>query len=121
MCQPHWQKLRAEIAERGLDHLVGKGGEMAVAQLADQLEKGKATPTNFDPLMAAHNMILSNALDTAGLQIMFDPPDGERCPLCFLVAVAAEHGFDPAVFEKWPARAADGALDAARTLGLVAA
>lgn len=67
-CQEHWSQLREKIAERGLNHLVAKDGEMAMAQIADQLERAgddeTVTPVNFDPLMSAWSAIGTNTMDT---------------------------------------------------------
>lgn len=89
-CQPHWDALRGEIERRGLSRLVAKGGTAAAERMAREIE-GTAGPDDFDPLMAAHNLILNNAMDVckrAGaspLVLMMPNEDGsDRCPLCFL-------------------------------------
>jgi hypothetical protein len=84
MCMPHWTALRAAIDARGLAALVADNGEKAAANVASELADGQ-TIDNFDPLMGAHNAILSNALDAAGAVILFAAPDGsDVCPLCYL-------------------------------------
>jgi hypothetical protein len=84
MCADHWQKLRTAIADLGMDGLVAKSGPEAVSRLVTEAESG-ATKTTFDPLMDAHNAILSNALDLVGIAIMAPNEDGtDRCPLCFI-------------------------------------
>src|SRR5579859_4119178 len=81
-CDPHWKKLRAAFKERGLDKYVAKDG----AQAALDLIEGKP-----DPLMAAHNAILSNVMDRVGLEVMMPNEDGtERCPLCYIQKLARE-------------------------------
>jgi hypothetical protein len=81
-CQPHWDKLKAAIEARGLMSRVASSGEQAAAQLA----AGKP-----DPLMAAHNAIVGNALGKVGLELMMPNEDGtERCPICFLVKLSLE-------------------------------
>jgi hypothetical protein len=83
-CADHWASLRAAIDERGLDHLISDGGPELMRRTVDQL-KGDDSLNSFDPLMAAHNMILSNVINAAGLVIFTPNPDGsERCPLCYL-------------------------------------
>lgn len=105
-CQPHWDKLRTTIADRGLGDLIATDGETAVAQLTDALERREATPVNFDPLMNAHWAITANAMDlisktgNSPLYLMLpddvaeDPVAGygeqyegrtwPRCPLCYI-------------------------------------
>jgi hypothetical protein len=80
MCQSHWDKLRDALKVRGLYGMVAQDGAQAARDLAD----GRP-----DPLMAAHNAIVGNALDTAGLAVMTPNDDGsERCPLCYLKALS---------------------------------
>ena len=69
--------------------------------------KGTAGPEDFDPLMAAHNMILGNALEAGGLIAMQPNDDGTgRCPVCYLNV------------PEWISFAADGACRHAAALGL---
>lgn len=112
ICQPHWDKLRDALKLRGLDDMVAKDGAQAAHDLAD----GRP-----DPLMSAHNAIVSNALGVVGLAVMEPNDDGtERCPLCYLQQLSlrgCECG-DPACtfearvarFEGWIDRAADDEL-----------
>jgi hypothetical protein len=110
-CQSHWDKLKSAIEARGLMSKVATSGEQAAAQIA----AGKP-----DPLMAAHNAIVSNALGKVGLELMMPNDDGsDRCPICYLVKLSlaaprCECG-DPACtsqsradnFERWIEHAAD--------------
>lgn len=113
-CQPHWEKLRRAIDERGLAHLIAKGGEQAARNMAAELRQG-ASIQSFDPLMAAHNAIWMRAMDVAGLAVMAPNENGtERCPICFLnQAHAAECQGPPCglprdtAFDHWIDRAAD--------------
>jgi hypothetical protein len=102
-CQDHWDRLRAAIADRGLDGLVARGGAAAAANVVSEIKEG-SNPENFDPLMGAHWAIASNAMEfikRAGgnpLYLMFDgledPVTGyaaeyegrtwPRCPLCYI-------------------------------------
>jgi hypothetical protein len=115
MCQSHWDKLREALKVRGLYGMVAKDG----AQASRDLAEGRP-----DPLMAAHNAIVGNALNTAGLAIMAANDDGsERCPICFLMAAAAgcqcgapactpeARAAQSARFEAWIERAADDELE----------
>lgn len=114
MCIDHWAKLRAALAERKLDKLIAADGMQAAADLV----AGRP-----DPLMAAHNAILSNAVDKVGLAIMMQNDDGsERCPICYLKALSLASPQctcgDPACtpesiadgFERWIEIAADEQL-----------
>lgn len=107
-CSDHWDRLRGAIKDRGLGHLIAPDGETAVAQLADELERGEHTATNYDPLMDAFWSINGNVARTveqAGGNPLYlfgggppddptpedavDLPGGEgrtwsRCPLCYL-------------------------------------
>ena len=120
MCTNHWAALRAAIDKRGLSGLVPQDGKEAVRRMADQMQSGTPSRGNFDPLMGAHNSILSNAVALVGLEIMQTNADGsDRCPLCFLNENTrldrAEHG--PAPFDAWIDRAADDMDRAAVQLG----
>lgn len=75
-CQPHWDALRTAIESRGLGHLIAANGRDAAARLVAEL-KGNAEVDDFDPLMSAHNMIVSHAA-IGGPYIMF----GDYCPVC---------------------------------------
>ena len=113
MCNAHWDKLRDAIRVRGLDGLIAKDGAQAAADLAD----GRP-----DPLMAAHNAIVGNALGVVGLAAMAHNDDGtERCPLCYPVELSLQTRCEcgdsactpesrAARFEGWIDRAADEQL-----------
>lgn len=66
-CQPHWDKLKAAIAERGLSHLIAKSGQEAMAREIRALENKQEGPRDYDPLMSAHWQIAENALRCGGL------------------------------------------------------
>lgn len=118
-CQPHWEELREKIRERGLYGLVATSGEQAVAQLVDGVENG-TKKTNFDPLMAAHNQLVSNAIGVVGLALMMLNEDGsERCPVCYLIANCQCGKAGDCPFTTWTTKAADGARAYAIELGLV--
>lgn len=68
ICQAHWDALKKEISDLGLERFVSKTGAEAVQGLVDG---------SFDPLMGAHNAIVSNALDNFGLEALED-----GCPIC---------------------------------------
>lgn len=76
-CQPHWDALRAAIDTRGLGHLVSANGRDVHARMVAELE-GRAEADDFDPLMAAHNMIVSHVMKGGGLYLL----TGDYCPVC---------------------------------------
>lgn len=119
-CADHWSQLRAAVDARGLTPFVAHGGEEAARRLVE----GGEGRSSFDPLMGAHNAILSNALRTAGLDLMQAGADSaDLCPLCYLLAECrCEHrGTPQCPFATWVDRAADDALARAKQLGLVGA
>lgn len=116
-CTPHWDKLKEKIKERGMWSLVSQGGEQAHAKIVSEVEEG-SKKENFDPLMAAHNMIVSNALTCAGIEVLAQ----EGCPLCYLQNNCPCGQPDcKEKFESWLDRAADGAREGAVKLGLLPA
>lgn len=83
MCKEHWKQLREKIEASPYGYMIANSG----AEVADRMVSGK--PVDFEPLMAAHNMILSNALRVGGLGLMGHKPDGSHyCPICELKADA---------------------------------
>lgn len=123
-CGRHWEALREAIRGRGLYDMVAKSGEDVVARMTKELGDGETTKTSFDPLMGAHNAIVSNVMNVVGLAVMVQNDDGsDRCPLCF---IQSEHdanckqvGCEP--YDKWIDRAADDMRAKAVDLGLMAA
>lgn len=114
MCMPHWERLRTAIQERGIWHLVSRNGEEAKQRLEKSLESGKIE--SFDPLISAHNMIVSNAVRSGGMYLMGEKPDGsEYCPLCELDLHLTEMGEGS---EEWIEAASDGVLALCREKGL---
>jgi hypothetical protein len=105
-CQPHWDDLKAKIEAAGLGTFVAKSGEKVV----DKMLGG-----DFEPLMGAHNAILSNAMSAAGLNVMMQNEDGsDRCPLCYLIDNCPCGRGDGCPFRAWPQRAVDEQLAFAR-------
>jgi hypothetical protein len=123
-CQDHWDRLRKAIDERGLTDLVAPDGKVAMAQLADQLERAQRgeektlTPVNYDPLMAAHWAIVNNVAETArkfgGPGAALYAMAGDCCPLCYAneqhQAVCNEEGCT-FTYDDWIDRAADDELE----------
>lgn len=89
-CDRHWDTLREGIKGVRLDHLVMNDRETAALQLKNTVDTGGYTRANFDPLMAAHWMIVNNIarlVHGAGGNLLVlmtpDPPCG-GCPLCYI-------------------------------------
>lgn len=113
MCKTHWEKLRSALETRGLGAFIAKTDEELKAKFDKE-------PPDFEALLGAHNAILSNALNAAGMELMQKEPDGsERCPLCFLKTCPCGDPACAARYESWIDHAADDALVEAKRLGLV--
>lgn len=110
ICKEHWEKLRAALATRGLDHLGAKSGEQAVADMNADLEGDERA---YDPLMGCNWMITSRALSIGGLYLLGTKEDGSQyCPVCEAVAGGVEE-------KDWIDGPADAALAHCREAGLV--
>lgn len=99
-CSQHWDSLRAAVAERGLAHLIAADGSAAARRMADEVESGKQSLANFDPLMSAHWAIVGNVTKQIGPSVLYLMQDGvpedpveypgyedrtwPRCPLCYI-------------------------------------
>lgn len=112
MCAECWGQLRSAIEARGLTQFVAKSGEEAFARLVSG-----DTRAGFDPLMGAHNALVSNLLSAGGLGVMAQG----GCPLCFMVAACGCGEGDACAYRTWIDRAADDQREAARALGLMGA
>jgi hypothetical protein len=97
-CAEHWTKLRAAIDDVGLTALIPEGGEAAMKSMVSELDG--STVDNFDPLMRAHNMIFSRAMEEIKtkytqnpLMLMADDHEHPEwaCPICALNWCHAEH------------------------------
>lgn len=117
-CQPHWDKLREAIADRGMEHLIPQSGVTAAMQLVDALEReGEATPVNYDPLMGAWSALLGNLSNIIPTLIFM-----EGCPMCIVIDSGKHHGVPQEHLdgiENWIYRAADDQLGIATELGLM--
>lgn len=80
MCQIHWDALKQAITDKGMFHLVSKDGHELLDRMKKELNEEFA---QFDPLMSAHNSIVSAAIAAGGIGIMGRDENGnEYCPLC---------------------------------------
>lgn len=133
-CQKHWDALRLAITSRGLGDLIATSGEEIAKHMTADLNGANPTQKNFEPLMAAHNKILENALD--GVQqfgadpmlILAGHPEHPECecPICCLNFLSDEHDrtcTNPEckkpkglTFDDWIDKAADGVAAFARSL-----
>ena len=123
-CGRHWEALREAIRARGLFGLVATSGEQVVAMMTKELGDGESTKATFDPLMGAHNAIVSNVMGVVGIAVMMQNEDGsDRCPLCFIQSEHDAHckltRCEP--YDTWINRAADDMRAKAVDLGLLAA
>jgi hypothetical protein len=81
-CQPHWDRLRAEIEANGLAHMV-LTGEVVFQQTVDAIEGKGQENAAFDPLMAMHNKIVEKFVEPLGADGLYIFT-GDYCPLCEL-------------------------------------
>jgi hypothetical protein len=107
ICAGHWTQLRTAIDTRGLTNLVAESGEQATRNLASELDHG-STIDNFDPLMAAHNAIMGNAMSAVQPGLLMTMMQGDNCPICWLKA----NDPTPYDYDQWIDLAADDALTA---------
>jgi hypothetical protein len=106
-CQPHWDELRQQVKSHGVWDLVATSGEEVVSQVVDELKGVPTTLERYDPLMAAHNMIVSRAIECGGLYLL----TGDYCPLCELTKNSSVE-----VARSWICGASKAAADYATTL-----
>lgn len=108
-CDNHWSALRAAIDKRGLSDLVASSGQEVSLRMRGD---------GFDPLMGAHNLIVTNLIRVAGIGLM----SIEGCPICEGNAAHDEGCSDPNCrpnwYDAWIDNAADDALTEARRRGL---
>lgn len=113
ICQPHWDKLRQAINDRGLSGLIAGSGEKATESLVRQLE-GSEDLSDYDPLMACNWAFHTEALRLGGLYLMGTDENGNQyCPLC-------EADFHGGHAQEWIDGCADAQLEFAREKGLIA-
>lgn len=80
MCQPHWDRLKEEIAKVGLWPFVASSGSDLVERLKKELGDQLTIP---DPLNSCNFRIWSAALERAPYLIFRNSEIGENdCPLC---------------------------------------
>lgn len=98
-CARHWESLRAAVDASGMGALVAESGDQAVSNLTRELQDGPTIDT-FDPLMTAHNAIMSGAMaiikdryQQNPLMLMADDTEYPEwaCPVCALNWCHVEH------------------------------
>lgn len=99
-CKSHWDRLRKEITDAGMFHLVSKSGIQAAVRLVKDI---KGQPTVPDPLMEAHNMISSRSIECMGIGMMNKPPDEREhyCPCCEADRLLPNHPNGMVCSEQW--------------------
>lgn len=105
-CMPHWETLKTAIKDRGLYALVADNGEGAMSNIASELTDGPSID-NFEPLMGAHNAIISNLMKIDPGVFFID-----GCPLCYANKMHSEgctviECEGTAYYDKWIDNAAD--------------
>lgn len=110
ICQEHWEKLRAAVKNKGLEHLVHKTGESAFESVVENLQGSGDEKKNFDPLMGANFAIWGQYVNDVGLAAFSNP---DICPLCEV------EKSKPGLAENWIDGSTEDQLNQARKLGLV--
>ena len=98
-CPEHWNALRDEVDRAGLSALIPDDGEAAMRAMVREMNEGSSVDS-FDPLMIAHNLIWSRAMEDIKtryqqnpLMLMADADEHPEwaCPVCALIWCHAEH------------------------------
>jgi hypothetical protein len=112
ICQQHWDRLRLEIDNRGLTHLIAGSSEDVMGIVERSLDGTFNTKDDFDPLLMANMLIWRASLEAGGMYLLSGDENGEPyCPLCELVKNDGD-------LDDWVNGACDDSLDEARRLGL---
>ena len=123
-CERHWGMLHKEVEDKGLTQFVAPTGEEAFKRMTADLDNKEFTRSTFDPLMGAHNAIMSNVLGAVGLGIFNETEDLQHCPLCF---AQTEHDDNCQMsgcnqnFDNWIKKAVEDQMEIAKSLGLLGA
>ncbi len=111
-CQVHFDRLKAEISDRGLWKFVAQNAEEANRRMR---------AGEFEPLIGAVALMVRNAIDEGGEEVTHDNDDGSsRCPICFLNASCSCGLPDcSSSCDHWFGCAADMAFEEAKRLNLL--
>jgi hypothetical protein len=121
MCQEHWDELKRLIDERGLRKFVAKDGEEAAKRMVRDINLGDEL-ASYEPLLGAHNALITHCLATAGLRLLAPDEKGqEQCPLCVVIKECPCGEGDKCGYRQWPTLAADGQVEIGKRLGLIGA
>lgn len=83
ICTPHWEIIRQSVTEHGLDSLISKTGDEAIARSFSELDPGVQTEEDLDPLMSMTMHWMTAAIENGGLDVMFlDEQGNHQCPIC---------------------------------------
>jgi hypothetical protein len=116
LCTLHWADLKTALDERGLTKFISKDGGVAIKALVAATSGAGDT---FDPLMQASIMIMAQAIQSFGQEIM---AEDAPCPLCALDYHAAHctaPGCKNETGADWVRFAADEQLSNAKQMGLI--
>lgn len=80
-CQEHWGMLKKQLNEAGLMKFVANDGVQAADRIRNQIQ-GDSSNENYDPLMASYFAILSNLIESFGVNAFAD--DAPPCLLCYM-------------------------------------
>lgn len=99
ICQPHWDRLKQAIYSRGLNDFIAADGKEIIRQVVKSVNNPDTLALeDFDPLLAANNMISSFAMQHAGLSMLV--PDAQTgklpCPLCLVAGPHDQNWIDGA-------------------------
>lgn len=108
LCPAHWKEIKDKVAEFGMDHLIKKTANEALADIRGQLEGAPAEQT-FDPLMGAYWAIQTTYLRGAGLAAF-------QSGLCSLCDVDQE---SPGRATNWIEGSVTDQFNRAKHLGLI--
>lgn len=112
-CDDHWQELRREIVDRGLEAFVAPSAEEATVRLENATRGLGSFREQFEPLLHSSLQIKMDLMMEAGV------PDTGGCPLCWAIqhcdCKQAECGYRKVI-----GLAADFELKAAVKHGLIA-
>src|SRR3990167_6798335 len=108
-CQPHWDRLRQLVIDKGMESLISKSPEAAQSRVEEELE-GVATAATYDPLLSAYWMLMARALEQGGDYLLCEKPGEnlEYCPMCEVEAQGVKQFNKEGAAESWM----DGCTDA---------
>lgn len=110
-CQPHWDRLRQALKDKGLDAFGAQDGKQAAQQMVAEIEGREHA---FDPLMGSWNHLNAAMAESLKKQGRAMELLQLRCPMCILV----DDG-QPELVENWIEGCTSEALKYALDNGLI--